>query len=805
MDQTGLPRDRDRLPPEAEESHQIFRRLSRAFVSMQTSLERDDRLLAFKRDVQELFGFDRVYVLLATPDGTALEPVKLHGDDEATLPATVPLTPAAGPFYQAFQTRQPVAVLEPEDLRRILPLDPAYHGHPSFRVNRFVIAPLVAGDRVIGTAVVNNKRTRRPISPQSVEPFALLCQHLATALAVAQLYEETRAREREAAKLYEITAELASSLDADHLLDVITAKAIELLGCDASGIFTYNPDKGGLTFLHGLHLDPGLTRYLVLRPGEGVAGRAFQERRPCWTRDRLADPHLRYSPVAERLVRETAPRAYLAVPITIRGDVYGVLMADFFTPHDYTAREVQLLSALADHAAIALGNARLFQELQTRTRELARSVNELEALGEVSRAVGSTLDLEAVLTTIVARAVELSGTSGGVIYEFDEPTQEFHVRATHRMDPEHFEALRARPVRLGEGAVGRAAAGRAPLEVVDIEAERGSVAPQVWPILVRLGHRSLMAVPLLLEQRIVGSLVVWRREPGRFPPGVKSLLETFAAHSVLAIRNARLYRALEEQSRQLETASQHKSRFLATMSHEIRTPMNAIIGMAELLGETRLTPEQREYVRTFKTAGEALLSLINDILDLSKVEAGHLELDEIPFDLEELCESTADFIALRAHQKGIELACHIAKDVPTDVVGDPDRLRQILVNLLGNALKFTEAGEVVLRVAKDPHADEPGRLLFSVSDTGIGIPADKRDAIFESFTQADTSITRAYGGTGLGLSISKRLVELMGGVSGLRVVSAKGAHSPSRSASGSKPGPRSARRSRPSTSWGNGS
>ena len=212
-----------------------------------------------------------------------------------------------------------------------------------------------------------------------------------------------------------------------------------------------------------------------------------------------------------------------------------------------------------------------------------------------------------------------------------------------------------------------------------------------------------------------------------------------------------------------EAANRAKSEFLANMSHEIRTPMNAIIGMADLLSETPLTKEQQEYVRIFRRAGDNLLALVNDILDLSKVEAGGLTLEHVEFDLVELIEKTSEMVAKVAHDKGLELACQVMADVPRDLVGDPHRLRQILLNLMGNALKFTMAGEVVMRVQNDPDARQPGALLFSVSDTGIGVPGDKLGIIFESFTQADSSTTRQYGGTGLGLAISKRLVELMGG------------------------------------------
>ena len=429
-------------------------------------------------------------------------------------------------------------------------------------------------------------------------------------------------------------------------------------------------------------------------------------------------------------------------------------------PSPFSAKQIALLETFADQAVIAIENVRLFKELEARTQDLTRSVGELRALGDVGRALSSTLDLDTVLQTIVTRASQLAGTDACSVYEYDEATEAFHLRATHNLDEEFVALARRTPTRKGEGIQGRMALTRQPVQIPDIAAEDAYRGP-LRDILLRTGTRALLAVPLLREDELIGGLTVNRKTPGAFPPEVIELLQTFATQSALAIQNARLFREIADKSRQLEAASRHKSEFLANMSHELRTPLNAILGFSEVLAERmfgEVNEKQAEYLQDILSSGRHLLSLINDILDLSKVEAGRLELELGRFHLPTALDNALTLVRERATRHGITLTQTVDERVG-DIVADERKVKQILLNLLSNAVKFTpEGGRVGLTATA---AD--GVITIAVSDTGIGIAPEDQAAIFEEFRQVGREDARKQEGTGLGLTLAKKFVELHGG------------------------------------------
>ena len=428
-----------------------------------------------------------------------------------------------------------------------------------------------------------------------------------------------------------------------------------------------------------------------------------------------------------------------------------------------TGDEIEALGQEFNQTAARLQEsyANLEQKVDARTRELARAVEELQALGAVGQTVSSTLDLQTVLTTIVTQAVLLSKVDGGTIYEFDEATQVFVPRSNYGISGDLIEALHDSRIRMGETVVGRAAAARTAVQVHDLEREPGN---RLQDILARAGFRAVLAVPLLREDRVIGALVVRRKAAGEFPPETVQLLQTFGTQSVLAIQNARLFEAIQEQGRQLQVASEHKSQFLANMSHELRTPMNAIIGVSEMLLEDARDLGRKDEVEPLERilrAARHLLTLINDVLDLSKIEAGKMELHPETVAVDALVEDVATTMRPLAEKNGNRLDVECPAEVGAMHV-DATRLRQALLNLVSNAVKFTQGGLVTIRASR-PRRGDADWIVLEVADSGIGMTSEQVERLFQDFTQADASTTRKYGGTGLGLAISRRFCRMMGG------------------------------------------
>jgi signal transduction histidine kinase/putative methionine-R-sulfoxide reductase with GAF domain len=601
-----------------------------------------------------------------------------------------------------------------------------------------------------------------PVSKAQEGLLKQFADHAVIAIENVRLFDEVQARTRELSEALEqqtATSEMlgviaASPTNIQPVLQAVAESACRLCEAYDSVIRLCEGERLRVRAHHG----PIPVDFVGSPIGRGwVTGRAFVDREPVHVHDLQAAAD--EFPDGSAYARRFGHRTILAVPLLRENEAIGALVIRRAEVRPFTDKQIALLTTFARQAVIAIENVRLFDELQARTSELTHSVEELRALGEVMQAVNSTLDLQTVLSTIVAKAVQLSGTDAGAIYVFEEAQQLFRLRATFGFSEDLIAAVEDQHLGASD-AIRQATQDKQPKETSDIGDEPPSPLRE---IAMHAGYRARLIVPLVSADQVLGALVIRRKRPGNFPKDTIQLLQTFAVQSVLAIQNARLFREIEDKSRQLQVASEHKSQFLASMSHELRTPLNAIIGLTEMMVSNAArfgTEKALEPLRRVNAAGTHLLSLINEILDLSKIEAGKLELNPEPVNLSRLIDEVIGTAGQLAEKNQNRLVVEAQENLGV-LTADSMRLKQILLNLLSNACKFTKEGEVAVRARKV--ADGREWVELAVADSGIGLTAEQQAKLFQDFTQADSLTARRYGGTGLGLALSRKLARMMGG------------------------------------------
>jgi GAF domain-containing protein len=548
----------------------------------------------------------------------------------------------------------------------------------------------------------------------------------------------------------------SSAFDLETVLQTVVTTAVRLCRADSATI--YRNESGEYRWAAGHMLSPEyeqIERAVRIRPGTGtVVGRASMEGRTVHMLDAWTDPL--YG--AKDDARVGGVHTMIGVPLLRENAPIGVIGLARRRVEAFSEREIALVTTFADQAVIAIENARLIDELRDRTDDLGRSVEELKMLSEVGQAVSSTLDLRAVLSTILTASLGVTMANAGAVFRYGRADRAFRLVEVVGWDEALTRSVGEMPIAESESAMGEAVTRRTPIQLPDIADRAGNPLRDVT---LAAGFHSALIVPLVGAERIFGAIVLMRQQAGEFPAETVRLMQTLASQSVLAIQNARLFREIADKSEQLALASEHKSQFLANMSHELRTPLNAILGYAELLvdGIYGVLPEKAQGVlERVQNNGKHLLALINDVLDLAKIEAGQLTLTLENYSLPEVVRGVVTATEPLAAAKGLKFTAIVQEGMPM-AHGDARRVSQVLLNLAGNAIKFTDAGEVEINASA-----ANGQFVLTVRDTGPGIADADQERIFGEFQQIENTDTRKKGGTGLGLAISKRMVEMQGGM-----------------------------------------
>ena len=616
--------------------------------------------------------------------------------------------------------------------------------------NRGVLSvPLMREDRAIG-AIALWRMEARKFSDKQIALVKTFADQAAIAIENVRLFNETKEALEQQTAVAEILRVISSSpTDVKPVLDAIADRAVHL--CDAAAASIYLTEGNILRHVasEGTSADEAVALETLPINRDSTSGRALLEHRTIHVHDILAEA-AEY-PLGAELSRRFGNRTMLVTPLYREGQPFGTILLRRKQLRPFSEREIALVKTFGDQAAIAIENVRLFNETKEALDQQTATANVLKAISR------TTFDLDPVLETLVENATRLCKADMGHLYLRRGDTYEWVT--SHGATPSQIQFMRDHPQPPGPGTIiGRVAVTRLPAHLDDARNDPSYTWKEATDL---FGIRSIYGVPMLREGEPIGVVVVFRREVRPFTDREQQLVATFADQAVIAIENVRLFNEIQDKSRQLEVANKHKSEFLANMSHELRTPLNAIIGFSEVLLERLfgdLNEKQEDYLKDIFTSGKHLLGLINDILDLSKVEAGRMDLEPSTFDLSAAVSNAMTLVRERAQRHGIALGQQVDPKV-SEITADERKFKQIMLNLLTNAVKFTPDNGRIDVTARREESD----IVVAVHDTGIGIAPEDQAAVFEEFRQVGRHYTSKQEGTGLGLALTKRFVELHGG------------------------------------------